>query len=141
MGHTPFGYRIVNGSPVIVESEAECIRMIYRNYLDGMGLADAGKYAGYPAVPSTIKRILTRECYCDDAFYPPIIEKEMLQRAKEEIKRRAAALNRNGKTRRVKPVPQSDFVMGKPLEDYDDPYQKAEYLYSLIESKVVKWQK
>ena len=50
MGHTPFGYRIVNGSPVIVESEAECIRMIFRNYLDGMGLAGAGKCAGYPAV-------------------------------------------------------------------------------------------
>jgi hypothetical protein len=31
--------------------------------------------------------------------------------------------------------------MGKPLEEHDDPYQQAEYLYSLIESKVVKWQK
>ena len=141
MGHTPFGYRIVNGSPVIVESEAECIRMIFQNYLDGMGLADAGKYAGYPAVPGTIKRILTRDCYCGDAFYPPIIEKEMIQRAKAEVKRRAVSRNRIGKTRRVKPVPQSDFVMRKPLEEYDDPYQQAEYLYSLIESNVIKCQK
>ena len=38
MGHTPFGYRIENGTAVIDESAATKLRQLYENYLSGMSL-------------------------------------------------------------------------------------------------------
>ena len=70
MGHTPFGYRIVNGSAVIEDSEAQCIRQMFRNYLDGMSLSDTAKSAGLCFTHSHVKRLLMRSCYCGDDFYP-----------------------------------------------------------------------
>ncbi len=149
MGHTPYGYRIENGSAVINESEAECIRRIYDNYISGMGLREAAKAVGYPVVHSTVKRILTRKCYCGDDFYPPIIDAEQFQKANQELKTRSASLRMMGRKRRTAAKPLTEFEMSVPEVHYDDPYQQAEYLYSLIEStagkllesKVVKWQK
>lgn len=66
MGHTPYGYRIENGAAVINESEAECIRQIFDNYISGMSLAESAKAAGHPVVHSSVKRILCRECYTLD---------------------------------------------------------------------------
>ena len=36
MGHTPYGYSIVNGCVTINEGEANKIRKLYENYLSGM---------------------------------------------------------------------------------------------------------
>ena len=57
MGHTPYGYRIENGSAVIVEREANFIRQMFQNYLDGMSLREAGKSAGYGRTHSQVKRV------------------------------------------------------------------------------------
>ena len=141
MGHTPFGYRIENGCAVIIESEAERIRRIFENYNSGMGLSEAAKAAGYPVFHSTVKRMLTRTCYCGDDFYPAIIDSDTFHRANCELKRRAANKKQTGKSRREIPVPESEFTVSPPQTHYSDPYEQAEYLYSLIESKVVKWQK
>lgn len=141
MGHTPYGYRIKNGVAVIVEDEAECVRRIFENYINGMSLCEAAKAAGHPIVHSSVKRILTRVCYCGDDFYPAIIDKALFQQAGMELKKRFASMNRTGKTSRVVPKPQTEFVFSAPERCFDDPYEQAEYQYSLIESKVVKWQK
>ena len=114
MGHTPYGYRIENGAAVINEAEAECVRRIFDNYISGMSLREAAKAAGHPLVHSTVKRMLTKKYYCGDDFYPAIIDISTFHTANSEL---------------------------KPLTQYDDPYEQAQYLYSLIESKVVKWQK
>jgi hypothetical protein len=106
-----------------------------------MGLSEAAKAAGYPVVHSTVKRILTRKCYCGDDFYPAIIDSDTFHRANCELKRRAANKKQTGKSRRKIPVPESEFTVSPPQTHYSDPYEQAEYLYSLIESKVVKWQK
>ena len=141
MGHTPYGYRIENGSAVIIEAEAERIRRIFENYISGMGLSEAAKAAGYPVFHSTVKRMLTRTCYCGDDFYPAIIDSDTFHRANCELKRRAANKKQTEKSRREIPVPESEFTVSPPQTHYSDPYEQAEYLYSLIESKVVKWQK
>lgn len=142
MGHTPYGYRIENGIAVINENEAECIRRIFDYYISGMSLSETARTAGHPIVHSSVKRILNRECYCgDDEFYPAIIDAATFQKATEELKKRAADINHTGKTRRTTPKPQTEFMFGSPKIHYDDPYEQAEYLYSLIESKVVKCQK
>ena len=141
MGHTPYGYRIENGAAVINEAEADCVRQIFNNYISGMSLAESAKAAGHPGVHSSVKRILCRECYYGDDFYPAIIDAAVFHKAKNELKRRADNKNQTGKTKRKIPKPETEFTFSPPLTQYDDPYRQAEYLYGLIESKVVKWQK
>lgn len=70
MGHTPYGYRIENGCAVINETEAECVRRIFDNYIGGMSLSEAARAAGHPLVHSTVKRMLTKKYYYGDDFYP-----------------------------------------------------------------------
>ena len=141
MGHTPYGYRIENGAAVINEAEADCVRQIFNNYISGMSLTESPKAAGHPVVHSSVKRILSRECYCGDDFYPAIIDAAVFHKAKNELKRRADNKNQTGKTRRKIPKPETEFTFSPPLTQYNDPYRQAEYLYGLIESKVVKCQK
>ena len=141
MGHTPYGYRIENGAAVINEAEAECVRRIFDNYISGMSLREAASAAGHPLVHSSVKRMLTKKYYCGDDFYPAIIDISTFHTANSELKRRADNKNQTGKTRRIMPKPETEFTFSPPLTQYDDPYEQAQYLYSLIESKVVKWQK
>ena len=141
MGHTPYGYRIENGIAVVIETEAQCIRNIFNNYLSGMSLSESAKAAGHPLVHSTVKRMLTRSCYCGDDFYPPIVDEVTFQKAGVELKRRAVDMNRTGKTRRTVPQAQTDFTIAPPQQHFEDPYKQAEYLYTLIESKVTICQK
>jgi hypothetical protein len=140
MGHTPYGYRIENGSAVIVEREAHCIRQMFQNYLDGMSLREAGKSAGYGRTHSQLKRLLMRPCYCGDDFYPAIIDKATFRKVNAEIRKRSAECSQLGKTRRHSPAPLSEFIIGMQSEQFDDPYEQAEYIYSLIESKVISCQ-
>jgi hypothetical protein len=141
MGHTPYGYRIENGSAVIVEREANCIRQMFQNYLDGMSLREAGKSAGYGRTHSQVKRVLSRSYYCGDDFYPPIIDKALFRKVNAEIRKRSAECSQLEKTRRHSPAPLQDFVLGISSEQFNDPYEQAEYIYSLIESKVISCQK
>ena len=141
MGHTPYGYRIENGTAVINEAEAECVKRIFNNYISGMSLREAAKAAGHPLVHSTVKRMLTKKYYCGDDFYPAIIDISTFHTANSELKRRADNKNQTGKTRRIIPKPETEFKFSPPLTQYDDPYEQAQYLYSLIESKVIKCQK
>ena len=141
MGHTPYGYRIENGAAVINEAEADCVRRIFDNYISGMSLREAAKAAGHPLVHSTVKRMLTKKYYYGDDFYPAIIDISTFHTANNELKRRADNKNQTGKTRRKSPEPETEFTLSAPQTQYYDPYEQAQYLYSLIESKVVKWQK
>ena len=141
MGHTPYGYRIENGAAVINDQEAECVRRIFDNYISGMSLREAASAAGHPLVHSTVKRMLTKKYYCGDDFYPAIIDISTFHTANSELKRRADNKNQTGKTRRIMAKSEMEFTFSPPLTQYDDPYEQAQYLYSLIESKVVKWQK
>ena len=87
MGHTPYGYRIENGTAVINDQEADCVRRIFDNYISGMSLREAAKAAGHPLVHSTVKRMLTKKYYCGDDFYPAIIDISTFHTANSELKR------------------------------------------------------
>ena len=140
-GHTPYGYRIENGIAVVCEEQAAQIRKIYEGYLGGLSLRNAAKEAGITATHSSVKRLLQNPHFLGDDFYPAIIDSDTFHRANCELKRRAANKKQTGKSRREIPVPESEFTVSPPQTHYSDPYEQAEYLYSLIESKVVKWQK
>lgn len=138
MGHTPLGYRIENGIAVIDEDVAAKIRQLYKNYLEGLSLANSAKESGIDALHAGTKRILQNKHYLGDDFYPAIIDKETFIAAGREIKRRSAKLGRND---RFKEVPEKKapilFRFDDITEYFDNPVKQAEYLYSLIESEVI----
>ena len=91
MGHTPFGYRIENGTAVIDESAATKLRQLYKNYLSGMSLSKAAAEAGIPTYHGTAKRLMETAHYLGDSFYPAIIDKDTYQKAQEERMHRATS--------------------------------------------------
>lgn len=135
-GHTPFGYKIVNGKAVVDEKDSKILKKIYENYLNGKSLKNSAKDAGIDALHSSVSRMLLNKRYLGDDYYPQLIDNETYDRVVEEKKKRASAL---GRTDRVKPkekveIPQK-FKMQKPTQKLSDPFANASYLYSLIESE------
>ncbi len=136
MGHTPYGYRIINGKAVIDEQAAERIKTLFQSYLSGDSLATATKKADIKAFHSGIGRMLQNRRYLGDEYYPAIIRPDTFEAAEAERIRRAEKL---GRIREPKQEPEvvfpTSFRAIKGTERFDDPFQQAEYAYSLIESE------
>ena len=97
-----YGYKIENGTIVVVEDEAAIIRSIFKNYLSGMSMQKAADATGVDFPHSTVKKIIRQKRYIGNEFYPAIIEKEVFARANGELLRRASKHCR-GKRRRFSP--------------------------------------
>lgn len=136
-GHTPFGYRIENGSAVIAPNEAEQIRQIYSGYISGQPYIEAAKNAGLTMTHSSVKRLLQNTHYLGDEFYPAIIDKEIFNAAEAERLHRLEIMGRTYKTRTAKDDFQvkTRFSIKPVTRQLKDPYEQAAYLYSLIESE------
>ena len=136
MGHTPFGYKIINGHAVIDKDAAVKIRLPYANYLSGMSLVKASQEAGIETYHGTAKRIMQNPHYTGDDFYPALIDRQTYEKAAAEIERRSALLGRNYKRKQpAVPAVPTKFFMAAAEKQYEDPKLQAEYLYSLIESE------
>lgn len=136
-GHMPFGYRIENGRAVVNAEEAEMIRKVYAGYLSGRGYSNAAKKAGIPLTHSSVKRMLQNKHYLGDEFYPAIIERKTFEAAEQERLRRVEALGRGDmkKTEIGEHKICCRFKLGQVMEKEDDPFERAAYIYSLIESE------
>ena len=58
MGHTPYGYKIVNGLAVIDEVEGAAVKKLYEGYLGGLGLQAAADEAGISINHCQAKRMM-----------------------------------------------------------------------------------
>ena len=137
IGHTPYGYRIKNGMAEIDEAEAGRVRRLYTEYLSGKGYVQAAEDAGLKLCHGSAKRMMQNMHYLGDDFYPPIIDRETFDAAEAERMKRAKSLGRIFEDRGKKqqdPVP-TRFWMQEATEFFEDPFRKAEYIYSLIESE------
>lgn len=136
MAHIPVGYKIVDGCAVADEPTVKQIKETYRYYFEGKSLVDAAKKAGFKMKHSTVKRMLSNKKYLGTDYYPQIIDEETIERFQEELTRRAGnlgRLDRKSKDRK-KTIPTSFYF--KPAEQtFPDPFEQAEYIYSLIESE------
>ena len=137
-GHTPLGYRIEHGNALIDEIDAAAVRKLFENYLSGMSLMEAAKAAGINCYHGSAAKILGNKRYLGDNYYPPLIDKDLFDRAKEERERRAKQLGRTNLTGKSKvKCASTQFSMRKPNEKYENPFRQAEYAYSLIKSEVL----
>lgn len=137
MAHIPYGYCIVDGKAVIDEEQAKQVRKVYEEYLGGKALMVAAKAAGLTMYHGSVARMLRNRHYLGDEFYPALIDRETFDKAEEKRMEKAASL---GRIRELgqdsKPECATRFSMPKIVERYADPFQQAEYAYSLIESEV-----
>lgn len=139
MGHTPFGYRIENGKAVIDNEAADQIRTLYHSYLSGDSLDTAAIKAGIKSFHAGIGRMLQTARYLGDEYYPAIIDSDTYAAAQAERIKRAEKLGRIRQPKEEKKVVfPTAFRMNEGTQQYDDPFQQAEYAYSLIESEVQK---
>ena len=58
-----YGYKIENGTIVVVEDEAAIIRSIFKNYLSGMSMRKAADATGVDFPHSTVKKIIRQKRY------------------------------------------------------------------------------
>ena len=80
--------------------------------------------------------MLQNRRYLGDEYYPAIIDPDTFAAAEAERVRRAEKL---GRIREPKQEPEvaypTVFRICEGTERFDDPFQQAEYAYSLIESE------
>ena len=94
MGHTPYGYRIENGNAVIEPKEAEAVVKMCEGYLGGLSLKAAAETAGIVATHCQAKRMMQNEKYLGTDYYPAILTKDVMDKVKAELEKRATGLGR-----------------------------------------------
>lgn len=137
MGHTPYGYRIENGKAVVDETAAEQVKILFQSYLTGDSLATAATKAGIKAFHAGIGKTLQNTHYLGDEYYPAIIDPDTFEAVQEERIKRAEKLGRIHEPKeKTKVVYPTSFCISEGTKRFNDPFQQAEYAYSLIESEV-----
>lgn len=133
MKHTPFGYRIEDGTPVINEEQAEKIRETCLYYLSGMSFSAAAREAGLQMVHSQVKHTLLNPRYLGEMGYPPILTKEIMEQVEVERQKREEAYgHERWKKGNTDSRIYTSFVLPNILKKYEDPIQQAEYAFSVI---------
>ena len=137
MGHTPYGYSIENGMVVIDENQAKQVRGLFEGYISGLALTVAAEKAGLKLFHGSAGRMLRNRKYLGDGYYPAIIDRVTFQNAEDERLKRAKALGRLYERKEpIKEEKPENFTIPKVQEKYKNPFQQAEYAYSLIECEV-----
>lgn len=137
MSHTPYGYRIENGKAVINELAAEQINKLFVSFLSGDSLANAAQKAGIIKSHASIGNILRNTHYLGDDYYPAIIDKMLFEAVEKERIRRVEKLGRIFDPKlEDEVVYPTNFRIIESTERFDNPFQQAEYAYSLIEREV-----
>lgn len=127
-----YGYKIEFGKAVIDDEQACVLNTVFRNYVNGASLRESANMAGLTLTHSQVKKMLQRKLYLGDKYYPPIIDKDLFLSVQAEIEKRSVAHCQTGKKRRSEPIIRQAFFMNIPSEQYENPAEQAEYLYSLI---------
>lgn len=135
--HIPYGYRIEDGKAVVDESQAEQVRAFFNEYISGKALMVAAETVGLKLFHGSAGRMLRNTHYLGDDYYPAIIDRELFDKAEEQRQARAGQL---GRVRELAPATSPavplHFTIGKQKKVCYDPFEQAEYAYSLIESEV-----
>lgn len=128
-----YGYKIINGKAVIDEQEAGVIVNIFNGYISGLSMKAAAENAGVFMQHSAVKRILMRDIYIGNDYYPAIISRGTF--AKANGRRLHRANQHSHEKRYTAPPIHKVFDLAEAETHFNDPVQQAEYIYRLIEVK------
>lgn len=99
----PFGYQIASGEVIIHVDEAALVRRIFDQYVLGASYIEITGMLKNQPVPyqadkqwnkNMVARILENPCYIGENEFPPIIAKDVFQRAAEKRSRKQSPLQR-----------------------------------------------
>ncbi|QXL50548.1 recombinase family protein (plasmid) [Ligilactobacillus salivarius] len=139
MAYIPYGYKIQDGVVTVDEKAAGQVKVFFEKYISGLSLTVADEQAGIEKTHSVMGRILKNVNYLGNDTYPAIIDKEIFDKAEEVRDKRAKDLGRVVELAAFtspSPSPKERFKMKKADNKMPvDPFERAEYLYSLIESE------
>ena len=137
MAHIPYGYKIINGKAEVDEKQAEVVIKLFDGYIAGLGLKPASENAGLDIYHGSAGRMLRNTHYLGDEYYPAIIDRKRFDKAEEIRISRASSLGRVRELQAApKPEAETRFTLSTVERKFADPFEQAEYAYSLIESKV-----
>lgn len=132
-----YGYMMINGKVVINEEQAEKVRRFFEFYISGQSLKVASENAGLNIFHGSAGKMLRNKHYLGDDRYPAIITEKVFDKAEEIRMTRANALGRIKEPKQAQklkvPV---QFYLKLATIKYSDPFEQAEYIYSLIESEM-----
>ena len=133
-GEIPYGYRIVNGMAEPDPREHEKLLQLYVHYLEGWPLKKCQTLIGIDRSIRGIRSILDNPVYLGTDYYPPLIDGETWQAAKEAAERRGAHLMGKKSYTPRQPVPiHTWFEMGPDAElPVGDPTELAAAMYARI---------
>ena len=138
MAHTPYGYSIVDGKAMIDEEQATNVQAIFADYLNGTALMVAAAKVGLKMYHGSVGRLLRNRHYLGDAFYPAIIDQKTFDAVEEKRMERARGLGRiRDLEEPPKPECSTQFYRPKIMRKFGDPFEQAEYAYSLIEREEI----
>lgn len=102
--HMPLGYRIENGKAVIAPEAAAIVRQVFKDYSSGTSTYRLAKELTKMGVPNashkpswnhgSIGKILENRKYLGDAFYPPMIDKELFEQVQKRRMEKQVQLGR-----------------------------------------------
>ena len=135
MTHTPYGYKIINAQVVVDDPIAEKVRQLYAEYLESGSIRAAAKKVGIEKTHSVIGRLLKNKVYVGTDYYPQIVDGEIFKKVQELRGSNARSQNRIKEFEAPPELKLKDYKLDKVEEKYTDPYQQAEYAYSMIEEE------
>lgn len=135
MTHTPYGYKIINAQAVVDDPIAEKVRQLYAEYLESGSMRAAAKKVGIEKTHSVIGRLLKNKVYVGTDYYPQIVDGEIFKKVQELRGSNARSQNRIKEFEAPPELELKDYKLDKVDEKYTDPYQQAEYAYSMIEEE------
>lgn len=132
-----YGYMMIDGKVIIDEEQTEKVRRFFECYISGQALKVASENAGLNIFHGSAGRMLRNRHYLGDDHYPAIITEEDFDKAEEIRMARANALGRIKEHKRIQKlkVPVQFYLKPATIK-YSDPFEQAEYIYSLIESEM-----
>lgn len=134
MRSIPYGYRFENGTGVICQDEAERVKKAFELYLYGESLRTIGSKVGINRAHMGISYILADDRYKGTDLYPKIIDEELFESVASKRKERKKAHKRSAYSS-DRPKAITEFTLDVKGDDCKDPFQQAQYIYSLIKGK------
>ena len=131
----PYGYEIRNGLAYPHPINAWKLRDFFSYYIGGLPVLKSLRNAGVKCSESGGRLMLMNETYLGTDFYPKLIEKEVFEQARAEMKKRGAHLiGRAGRKDKEAVAVQTEFLLSSPSFPHcgdEDPSS----LYSLLQPK------
>lgn len=130
----PYGYRIVNGMAEPDPREHEKLLQLYEHYLEGWSLEMCLSSIGIDRSIRGLRAILDNPVYLGTDYYPPLIDGETWNAAKEAAERRGAHLVGRASRMSRQPIPiRTRFTMAPDAEEpVGDPVECAAAMYARI---------